>query len=610
MKLHSPLPNEFPNSPDGGGSFNYNDGDDVETRLLTALRECNDLSSQSEDLSRNITDWPSEYHLSPIRHNLLRPIPFRCGDRILELGCGCGAMTRYFGEAGAEVVAIEGSARRSKIAAERCRDLTNVRIVCNNLMGFESDQRFDYVTLIGVLEYAPRYIAAADPVVACLRHAASFLNPDGILVVAIENQLGLKYFNGSGEDHLGAPYYGLHGLYRDDEPITFGRAVLEEKIAVAGMTHHQFFYPFPDYKLPQVILAQGALSTLGFDAAALLAGMASGNVEGEFHPNFHENLAWQAVIKNGLLPQLANSFLILAAVSADALRKFQTGSLAYAYATERTAAFATETLFYRSDNDLIVEKRSLYPELSRSEIELSGGRLLHRVNTVSDYVIGFPYIVELQQRLGRGEGVSCVIEWAAPWFDLLLAHSVISESGATLPGDWIDAIPQNCIREADGCLRRIDQEWVSDGSIPLHWIVVRGLNNAIGYSPTSPALAGITLIQLIVKVASANGVCLSDEDIGDAMRRESQLRTLIYGGNERENFEKLSSVMSDGCRSNLVSCLLGEHSRNEIADRDEKVICANKEVARVKSTFSWQVTKPLRLIAFIWRMLKAKFQKT
>jgi hypothetical protein len=82
----------------------YSDGEERETQLLAALRQCRDVSSASPELQAHITDWPSEYHLSPVRHNLLRPFSFRATDRILELGSGCGAITRSWG-IGAAVLA-------------------------------------------------------------------------------------------------------------------------------------------------------------------------------------------------------------------------------------------------------------------------------------------------------------------------------------------------------------------------------------------------------------------------------------------------------------------------------------------------------------------------
>ncbi|MFT3961573.1 class I SAM-dependent methyltransferase [Propionivibrio sp.] len=583
--------------------FDYSDGEEFERSLLNIIKRALDVSSGSKELASAIVDWPTEYHFSICRHNLLRPFSIGAGQRVLELGCGCGAITRYLGESGADVAAVEGSVQRARIAAERCRDLTNVRVYCDNFIDFSSTEKFDFVLLIGVLEYAPKFIEGDDPVCRCLSHARSFLNKNGVLFLAIENQLGLKYLNGCAEDHLGTPYYGLHGLYRDNEPTTFGRVALEKKLATAGLMCHRFYYPFPDYKLPRVILSDTAFSTPGFDASALLAGMASGNGEGEFHPNFHENLAWRPIIDNGLLPQLANSFLILAAATEDAFGKFGADWRAETYTTNRVLAYATETSFVRSSDRMVVEKRYLHPDFSAKKVNFSTGGLLHRANTVCDYIVGRPYLLELQQRLARGEGISGVLEWVAPWFDLLLAHSSVGENGPVLPGDWVNVIPQNCIRASDGRLHRIDQEWEIEGYIPLYWLIVRGLNNSIGFSPTSPALVKMTLRELIVKVASVNGIYLTDGQITDAMRRESELCTLIYGGNETENFEKLRTVINGGCRCHLSDYLLGEFSRNRIAYLDD-------EIVRVKSTLSWQLSKPLRFISYIWRTLNKKIQKT
>ena len=66
----------------------------------------------------------------------MRPLELHSGDKVLELGCGCGAITRFLGEIGANVVAVEGSLARARVAAERCRELTNVRVVVDDLLSF------------------------------------------------------------------------------------------------------------------------------------------------------------------------------------------------------------------------------------------------------------------------------------------------------------------------------------------------------------------------------------------------------------------------------------------------------------------------------------------
>src|SRR6185436_10961781 len=102
-----------------------------------------------------------------------------------------------------------GSPRRARIAAERCRGLPNVSLVVDNLLDFETTERFQWILMVGVLEYAAVFSDEKDPVSHYLRRAARLLAEDGKLVVAIENKLGLKYFNGLAEDHLGAPFVGI-----------------------------------------------------------------------------------------------------------------------------------------------------------------------------------------------------------------------------------------------------------------------------------------------------------------------------------------------------------------------------------------------------------------
>ena len=148
--------------PDFGG-IDYSDGDDAENRIEAIIERTSDLSTFSPQLKLDCTDWASTYHLSSSRSNILRPFDLSTEQDILEIGAGCGAITRYLGECGANVLALEGSLRRSKIARSRTRDLSNVTIVCETFSDFKVEQKFDVITLIGVLEYASKYIVSKKP---------------------------------------------------------------------------------------------------------------------------------------------------------------------------------------------------------------------------------------------------------------------------------------------------------------------------------------------------------------------------------------------------------------------------------------------------------------
>ena len=78
--------------------FTYSDGE-VEEYIAKVVAEASDRSLTSFALAAGINDWASHYHLSHTRSYLLRPLQdLLQKSRVLELGAGCGALTRYLGE--------------------------------------------------------------------------------------------------------------------------------------------------------------------------------------------------------------------------------------------------------------------------------------------------------------------------------------------------------------------------------------------------------------------------------------------------------------------------------------------------------------------------------
>ena len=137
----------------------YLDGSEAE--LLTVMTAAADRDTGSDELAAAVHDWPTRYHLSRSRANLLRPLRIEPGMRVLDVGAGTGAIARHLGEQGAEVLALEGSLSRARVAAARCHDLGNVRVA----VGQPHDVRerdFDLVCCIGVLEYSGADLALID----------------------------------------------------------------------------------------------------------------------------------------------------------------------------------------------------------------------------------------------------------------------------------------------------------------------------------------------------------------------------------------------------------------------------------------------------------------
>src|SRR5271157_35572 len=411
---------------ESGRTIAYSDGENVEFRLESIIRSASDRSFSSTALARQIVDWPSEYHLSRLRHCLLRPLNIERGDKVLEIGCGCGALTRYLGEIGAETVGLEGSPVRARIASMRCSDLPNVRVYLDNLLDLDIAGSFDWVLMVGVLEYAPVYAASTNPLNEYLERASKYLTLSGKLVIAIENKLGLKYWNGCCEDHLGKRYVGVEGLYRAGQPVTLGRRELSELLKGAGFEHPRFYYPYPDYKLPSVILTESGLTCKDFDVADLLARAHARDYTGMQYRNFDDALVFDQLAKNGLLGELSNSFLTVAGLGSDVAE--DEPILAMAFSADRIPEFATITTIRRIDGDMRVSKEAMFPNLQRVA-KLRSGLTLRNVTGESPYISGRQLLWSiLRARAGSRAIASPLAEVFRPWLEYLLGFASLRGS--------------------------------------------------------------------------------------------------------------------------------------------------------------------------------------
>lgn len=277
----------------------YSDGD-IEERLLELVESGQDI----EEILMASYEWPILYHLSPIRKNILEWYPFRENARLLEIGAGCGALSGLFCERCESVTAVELSKRRSTINATRNSEYENLTIKVGNFqdMTFEPGS-FDYVTLIGVLEYSINYINSDNPFGDMLRSAKRLLAPGGVLLLAIENKYGLKYFAGACEDHTARRFEGIEGYPNTDFVRTFSRKSLQRMFTEAGF-ETKFYYPYPDYKLPTVIYSDSYLP--GKDALLSVTPA----YDNERFSLFDERLAFNEMVSDGYFPDFANSFLV------------------------------------------------------------------------------------------------------------------------------------------------------------------------------------------------------------------------------------------------------------------------------------------------------------
>ncbi len=252
-------------------------------------------------------NWVLKYHLSPNRGNLLSWYPFEKKSNLLEVGAGCGALTGLFCEKIKKVTALELTKQRANIVEVRHKNKKNLDIIVGNLSDIKLNEKFDYVTCIGVLEYAGLYSDKENPHLEFLKLLKSKLKTKGKLLLAIENRFGLKYWSGCKEDHTGKYFNSLEN-YPEGKIRTFSKLELEKLVTESGMSIDTWYYPFPDYKFPLEIFSNYYLPSKNHPINNALFPIVD---ESNTRINlFDEAKVMEGLIENNQFEFFTNSFLI------------------------------------------------------------------------------------------------------------------------------------------------------------------------------------------------------------------------------------------------------------------------------------------------------------
>lgn len=467
----------------------YSDGN-IEDKIVEIIAE-NEAEQYTEAISRDF-GWPVYYHLTRTRRNLLSWYDFEAESDVLEIGCGFGAITGLLCDKCKNVTAVELSQRRAMGALLRCRKKENLEIIVGNLNDIAFDKKFDYITLIGVLEYQGRFTDSNNPYKDFLTKIKQLLKPNGKLLIAIENQYGLKYWCGAQEDHTGVPFDGMNQyLYTNQGIRTFSKAALKNLINESGFKNTYFYYPMPDYKLPTVVYSENYLPKEE----------SMQNVEMYYSRNDNSLVAdekriYKDIIENNTFEFFANSFLVectdsddvgniyFASICDDRIAEYQLGTKIYADAEVRKYALnnkGAEHIRQTVQNEMNMQAYGLNVLGSRMQ-----GKELSVPYTDS---ISFEQLFVEICRCGDEDEVVRMVEVL---YDQILHSSEIVSSeenimytlmpdtkdngvdyGPIMRKGYIDMTFKNAFVE-DGKLMWYDQEWMLE-NIPADYIIFRSL---------------------------------------------------------------------------------------------------------------------------------------
>ena len=240
------------------------------------------------------------YAFSPLRENLFEWVEFEPDARILQIGSDYGSFTGILAERVKEVVVLDPRDENLEVNRIRHGERENVIYVRGDLRDqvqwkvykpkLEADakeimcQPFDYIVLGGFLMECKK-----EEAIGLLREAADYLKPGGVMLAAVENETGVRYW-------MGAPKQ--ENSYLEPE----FRSLFEELKKTWGGSF-TMYYPVPDYRYPVAVYSDHYLPETG-DVTNI-----SKRYDG---PGFwfgSEEEAMAKACQNGMFTKFNNSFL-------------------------------------------------------------------------------------------------------------------------------------------------------------------------------------------------------------------------------------------------------------------------------------------------------------
>lgn len=442
---------------------------------------------QQDDYERWIAQdqrWKVFYHLTRMRKSLLNWYRFVEGATLLELDGGFGALTGLYCDRCKEVVSIERFLHRAEQIYERHKTRNNLTVYAGRIDDIPLEPSFDYITLIGSLEFRGEGKADRKIYADYLRKAKRFLKPDGKLLIAVENRFGLRYFCGTLDPHTGVPFAGINGYPQGSAGRSFSKQELIDIIRQAGFRHYKFYYPLPDYKLPQVIFSDEYIPPYC--------------VKERVFPYYHNSSTLVAVerelyadiIENEVFDFFANSFLV------ECFDEGEVSDVMFAaLSTDRGREEAFATTIHQ---DGTVRKKPLWPEgkfrleailCHHQELQARGLRVVD--SRIDHDELVMPHIAanklsEYLKMIVRREPdryiqlfdqlYACILESSehvSSVNDSLLFFDRHADYGVILAKAYTDMVPVNCFYD-QGSFIFFDQEFVME-RYPAKYVLYRAL---------------------------------------------------------------------------------------------------------------------------------------
>ena len=434
-------------------------------------------------------DFQVWYQLSSLRTGLFSWYPFGENSEVLEIGAGFGGLTGLLCDRCGNVTVTERAAYRASAIAKRWDSKDNLEVFAGEWSEISFGKKFDYIILTGILERVCGGSSERKEYSAYLKKVSGLLRENGVILLAVDNRMGLKYFCGAQESHGRPAFEGIGHYPYGTRGYSFSREEIKDIVEQAGYERMEFYYPLPDYKLPQLIYSDHYLPEPNLRERLIPYYLNHNSLVAVEQDLYHD------VVESGVFPFFANSFLVECGRAAEAKVIYA------AVSTDRGRERGYATSIWR---DGLVRKRPLYPEgkeNARLLYENIQDLKAHQIPVVEhvmlpDGSIELPYIswptlsnyIKVIIRKDLGKFLSLVDEI---YENILKSSEIVTDEEAVWGGEpllrkaYMELIPLNCFYNPDtGEFLYFDQEFVKE-NYPAKYVLFRAIHYIYAFTPNA-----------------------------------------------------------------------------------------------------------------------------
>lgn len=335
---------------------------------------------------------------------------------------------------------------------------------------------WDYIVVSDVFARVPALFTGKAPYQQFFDVIKKHLNPDGHVILAVDNRYGLQYFAGCKERLTGKYFEGLEGYGNSEGISTFSKEAVLEMVKEAGFASAKTYYPYPNFRYMTALYTDEHLPAPGELNKNLC------NFEEERMILFNEAAVFDGLIKEGKFQEFSNSYLFDLTLDEQ---ECEEELLFLKYSVERDEAFRIRTEIVRKADGTKVVRKVPYGEKAKGHVEKikhweealrkqyePAGVSVNRC-TLTDKGAEFEFL--------KGETLESVLDEYLEKDDFegfigeIKKYIAKLEQIVSPKANNIDLIFSNIILNNDGKWNVIDYEWTFEAEVPLRFIVHRAI---------------------------------------------------------------------------------------------------------------------------------------